>query len=338
MHGLSSPGCGCSEASNFPQHPSEELRSYLEDIIRIADVAKSLLRACGGLREASASRTQPPTDSARCSPCRAYLFCFFCGQNGHIQVNCGSCKEYLAAGKCLLVKGRVVLPMGQEIPREVPRHTLKDHLDCWDLGNQSKDIQIPPSSQGQLPLEDVGSQRPQTQMVSLGSSQPRLPVHPHPPSAQLLCVPLSTEGLSRHSVLVQPQVPSRGHSGSSSSRSPSRAVPTTYSRGRPPSRSCARSRDLDDPCSYSYSSRPRSRDSRDSRDYRHGHSPPPAPRLAYSRLPEISRDEPTPVRPVDMFLASRISSIWSSRSSHASAHSRRSRSRSHTPQPSRRLY
>ncbi|KAI6127472.1 hypothetical protein EDD16DRAFT_288155 [Pisolithus croceorrhizus] len=207
----------------------------------------------------------------------------------------------------------------------------------------------------------------QTQRVSLGLSQPHLSVHPDIPSAQPLCAPLSAERPSRCSVPVQPEVPIRTPSASSSSsdaslcrpHSPPRVLPTGHSRGRPPSRSRARSRDLDDPRSYSYSSRPRSRtrsrdlddphlysyssgprsrDSRDSCDHWHGCSPPPVPRLAYSRLPEISRDEPTPVQPVDMFLASRISSIRSSRSSHASAHSRRSRSRSRTPQPSCRLY
>ncbi|KAI6098658.1 hypothetical protein EDD16DRAFT_557596 [Pisolithus croceorrhizus] len=204
-------------------------------------------------------------------------------------------------------------------------------------------------------------------MISLGSSQPHLPVHPHPPSAQPLRAPLSTEGPSRHSALVQPQVPSQAHSMSLSlsdtslcrPRSPSHTLPTRSSRGRPPSRSRSHSRDLDNPRSYSYSSRPRSRarsrdlddtrlysyssrprsrDSRDSHDYWYCRSPPPVPRLAYSRLPELSRDEPPPVQPVDMFLASRISSIRSSRSSHASTHLRRSWSCSRTPQPSRRLY
>ncbi|KAI6113211.1 hypothetical protein EDD16DRAFT_1158054 [Pisolithus croceorrhizus] len=183
-------------------------------------------------------------------------------------------------------------------------------------------------------------------MVPLGVSQPRLSVHPDIPSAQPLCAPLSVERPSRRSVPVQPEVPIRTPSASSSSsdaslcrpHSPPRVLPTGHSRGRPPSRSRARSRDLDDPRLYSYSSRPRSRNSRNSRDYRYCRSPPPVPRLAYSRLPELSRDEPPPVQPVDMFLASRISSIQSSRSSHASTHLRRSRSRSRTPQPSRRLY
>ncbi|KAI6123399.1 hypothetical protein EDD16DRAFT_648047 [Pisolithus croceorrhizus] len=364
MQGPSSPRSGPSEASKPPQYSSKDLRSLLEDVIRVANVAKSLLQAYGDLREASGSRAQPPTDSTSCSPRRTYSFCFFCGQKGHIRANCDSCKKYLAAGKCLLVKGRVVLPTGREIPREVPGRTLKDRLDCWDLGNRSNDNRKPPSSQGRLPSEDVGSRKPQTQMVPLGVSQPRLTVHPHPPLAQPLRAPLSAEGPSCHSASEQPQAPSRGHSESSSTRAPSREVPTSDSRGQPPSRSHdledlhlysyssrprspeppSRSRDLDNPHSYSYSSRPRSPNSRDyPRDYEYYYvrSPPPAPRLAYSRLPESSRDEPTPVRPtsrlVERTTASATYDTRSSRSTQVSAYSRRSRSRSRTPRPSYRF-
>ncbi|KAI6097677.1 hypothetical protein EDD16DRAFT_1728402 [Pisolithus croceorrhizus] len=224
MQAPSSPRSGPSEASKPPQYSSKDLRSLLEDVIRVANVAKSLLRACGGLREASGSRAQPPTDSASCSPRRTYSFCFFCGQKGHIRANCDSCKKYLAAGKCLLVKGRIVLPTGREIPREVPGRTLKDRLDCWDLGNRSNDNRKPPSSQGRLPSEDVGSRKPQTQMVPL--------VHPHPPSAQPLRAPLSAEGPSRHSASEQPQAPSRGHSSAAQNLPLALATSTTRARTR----------------------------------------------------------------------------------------------------------
>ncbi|KAI6010476.1 hypothetical protein BKA83DRAFT_11323 [Pisolithus microcarpus] len=173
MHGPESPSCGSPEASSSLRHP-EDLRRFLDDIIRVATAAKSLLKTCGGPLEASKSHMQPPPTSDSRSPRRIYSFCFFCGQKGHIRANCDSCKQYLAAGKCLIVKGRVVLPTGQEIPREVPGRTLKDRLARWDLGNRPKDIRNPPSSPGRLPLEDVGSLEPQAQMVSLGVSQPRL--------------------------------------------------------------------------------------------------------------------------------------------------------------------
>ncbi|KAI6019273.1 hypothetical protein BKA83DRAFT_4303662, partial [Pisolithus microcarpus] len=271
------------------------------------------------LREASTSRTQPPTDSASRSPRRAYSFCFFCGQKGHIRANCDSCKEYLAAGKCLLVKGRVVLPTGEEIPREVPGRTLKDRLAHWDLGNRSKDIRNPPSSPGGLPLED-------TQMVSLGLSQSRLLVHPNTPSER-------------------PLWPSHSIRAPSASSSSSDAL--LNSRGRPQSRS--RSRGHGRPRSpspfrrylQSYSSRSHSRRSH-SRDHYHRRSPPPAPLLECSRLPILSRDKPAldqlASQLVNRLVSSSTYSTRSSHSSHTPAHSRRSRSRSRTPQPSRRWY
>ncbi|KAI6013120.1 hypothetical protein BKA83DRAFT_4363375 [Pisolithus microcarpus] len=351
MHSQESPSCGPPEASSFLRRP-EELRRFLDDIIKLATAAKSLLETHGGLREASKSCAQPPATSASRSPRRIYSFCFFCGQKGHIRANCDLCEQYLAAGKCLIVKGRVVLPTGQEIPREVPGRTLKDRLACWDLGNRSKDIRNPPSSPGRLPLEDVGSLEPQTQMVSLGLSQSRLLVHPNTPSERPLCAPLSTEGPS-HSI----RAPSASSSSSDASlcrpRSPSCTLPTRYSRGRPQSRSRSRGHGRprspsplyfqDSPsCSrrypHSYSSRSHSRRPR-SRDYHHRRSPPPAPR---SHLPTLSRDKPTldqlASQLVNRLTASGIYSTRSSHGSHPPAYSRRSRSRSRTPQPSRKWY
>ncbi|KAI6019287.1 hypothetical protein BKA83DRAFT_4303829 [Pisolithus microcarpus] len=343
-----------SPTSSFLRRP-EDLRRFLDDIIRLATTAKSLLRGCGGLREASSSCAQSPATSTSRSPRRIYSFCFFCGQTGHIRANCDLCKQYLAAGKCLLVKGRVVLPTGQEIPREVPGRTLKDRLAHWDLGNRSKDIRNPPSSPGRLPLEDVGSLEPQTQMVSLGLSQSRLLVHPNTPSERPLCAPLSTEGPS-HSI----RAPSASSSSSDASlcrpRSPSCTLPTRYSRGRSRSRSHSRghgrlhspshSRFEDSPSHsrrylHSYSNGSHRRRSR-SRDHHHRRSPPPAPLLECSRLPTLSRDKPAldqlASQLVDRLRSSGTYSTRLSHSSHTPARSRRSRSRSRTPQPSRRWY
>ncbi|KAI6033559.1 hypothetical protein BKA83DRAFT_4178175 [Pisolithus microcarpus] len=74
-----------------------------------------------GLREASRHRVQP----------RRYTFCFFCGRDGHIRARCRVCSSYLAAGRCRIVRGRVVLPTGDEIPREALGRTLQAQLDSW---------------------------------------------------------------------------------------------------------------------------------------------------------------------------------------------------------------
>ncbi|KAI6007042.1 hypothetical protein EDD15DRAFT_17408 [Pisolithus albus] len=344
MHGPSSPCSGPSEASNPPQYSLKDLRSLLEDVIRVANVAKSLLRASRGLREAGNSCAQPPTASVSRSPRRTYSFCFFCGRKGHIRANCDSCKEYLAAGKCLLVKGRVVLPTGQEIPREVPGRTLKDRLDSWDLANRSK----------------VPFRAPSTPSSSSGASlcRPRSPSHTLPTTSRGRLL-----SRSRSRGRGRPRSPSPLYFEDSPSRS--RRYPQSYlSRPRspePPSRSrdlddwrsyprssqprsSTCSRDLDNLRSYSYSSRLRSPDSRDyPRDYQYYvRSPPPTPRPTYSHLPEFSRDEPDPVWPtsrlVDKTGSSTSYDTRQSHSTHVSANSRRSRSRSRTPQPSRRWY
>ncbi|KIN94395.1 hypothetical protein M404DRAFT_35079 [Pisolithus tinctorius Marx 270] len=96
--------------------------------------AKRILALSSGLWKSSkvdSSRTQPSCTSDSRSPRHSYSFCFFCGLSGHIRAGCHSFKLYLASGKCLLVNGRVVLPTGQEIPREVAGRTLRDRLDNW---------------------------------------------------------------------------------------------------------------------------------------------------------------------------------------------------------------
>ncbi|KIK17258.1 hypothetical protein PISMIDRAFT_232203 [Pisolithus microcarpus 441] len=93
-----------------------------------------------GLREASRHRVQP----------RRYTFCFFCGRDGHIRARCEVCSSYLAAGKCRIVRGRVVLPTGEEIPREALGHTLQARLDFWAFARGpdrlAAQVPSPPSS------------------------------------------------------------------------------------------------------------------------------------------------------------------------------------------------
>ncbi|KIO13857.1 hypothetical protein M404DRAFT_18121 [Pisolithus tinctorius Marx 270] len=91
--------------------------------------AKEVLRSSGGLWKSSKVDSSRASDNH--SPHRLYSFCFFCGLSGHIRAGCHSFKSYLALGKCLLVNGCVVLPTGQEIPREVAARTLRDRLDNW---------------------------------------------------------------------------------------------------------------------------------------------------------------------------------------------------------------
>jgi Zinc knuckle len=91
-------------------------------------------------------------------------FCYFCGEPGHIQVQCKSCMEYLTTGRCELAYGCVVLPSGSEILHEVYGHTLKERVDNWHMLCTNAARPPPPM------LSDASS-LPQTQ-----ASEPEVPV------------------------------------------------------------------------------------------------------------------------------------------------------------------
>ncbi|KAI6021144.1 hypothetical protein EDC04DRAFT_380296 [Pisolithus marmoratus] len=104
-------------------------------------------------------RRFPP--SSEPSPRRRFSFCFFCGQEGHIRAQCKICTSHLAAGKCRIIGGHVVLLTGTEIPREALGRTLQDRLDSWALArtqgaSETKvqpPLQVPFQFSPQPPLE-----------------------------------------------------------------------------------------------------------------------------------------------------------------------------------------
>ena len=61
--------------------------------------------------------------------------CFFC--NGpHLTKDCDLANEYCRSGKCQRgPDGRIVLPSGLPIPREIPGRLLKDRIDEWHRRN-----------------------------------------------------------------------------------------------------------------------------------------------------------------------------------------------------------
>ncbi|KIN98231.1 hypothetical protein M404DRAFT_1005575 [Pisolithus tinctorius Marx 270] len=192
--------------------------------------AKEVLRSSGGLWKSSkvdSSRAQPPQASDSRTPRRSYSFCFFCGLSGHIRAGCHSYKSYLASGKCLLINGRVVLPTGLEIPREVAGRTLRDRLDNWSLLTSQLEARTGPSPARSLSptaapsrsMFDTPSRVPARMGVVSTRSLPTLQLEPAVPDP--------------------PAVPSR-RSSAERSRSSPHAQP--HGRGRSPSRPCSRSR------------------------------------------------------------------------------------------------
>ncbi|KIO07913.1 hypothetical protein M404DRAFT_997608, partial [Pisolithus tinctorius Marx 270] len=155
---------------------------------------KRILALSSGLWKSSkvnSSCVQPSHASDSHSPHRSYSFCFFCGLSGHIRAGCHSYKSYLALGKCLLVNGRVVLPTGQEIPREVAGRTLRDRLDNW-------------SSLASHVFDTPARIPAQTSIVST-RSLPTLQLEPAVPNPTAIPSRCSSAERSRSSPHAQPQ-------------------------------------------------------------------------------------------------------------------------------------
>ncbi|KIO06257.1 hypothetical protein M404DRAFT_24995 [Pisolithus tinctorius Marx 270] len=165
-------------------------------VLSLMSTAKEVLRSSGGLWKSSkvnSSRAQPSRASDSRSPRHSYSFCFFCGLSGHIRAGCYSFKSYLASGKCLLVNGRVVLPTGLEILREVAGRTLRDRLDNWSsLTSQFKAHTGPSPARSLSPTAapsrsvfDTPSRVPAQTSIMHTQSLPTIqlePVVPDPPA------------------------------------------------------------------------------------------------------------------------------------------------------------
>ncbi|KAI5987074.1 hypothetical protein EDD15DRAFT_2295889, partial [Pisolithus albus] len=107
----------------------------------------------------------------------------------HIRARCRTCTSYLAAGRCRIVGGRVVLPTGEEIPREALGRSLQARLDFWALargpGGLATQVQKSPSS-SQTPTpsralpEVLEGQLPGSKATKPPSSQPLAPSRDRP--------------------------------------------------------------------------------------------------------------------------------------------------------------
>ncbi|KIN94990.1 hypothetical protein M404DRAFT_1007893 [Pisolithus tinctorius Marx 270] len=193
--------------------------------------AKEVLRSSGGLWKSckvDSSRAQPPQASDSRTPRRSYSFCFFCGLSGHIRAGCHSYKSYLASGKCLLINGRVVLPTGLEIPREVAGRTLRDRLDNWSLLTSQLEARtgssltrsLSPTAAPSRSMFDEPSRIPaQTSIVST-RSLPTLQLEPAVPNPTAIPSRRSSAERSHSSPHAQPhtqgELPSHRHSRSRS--------------------------------------------------------------------------------------------------------------------------
>ncbi|KIO07244.1 hypothetical protein M404DRAFT_136304 [Pisolithus tinctorius Marx 270] len=75
--------------------------------------------------------TPPPQQGQEGQFCRSFNpRCFFCGgTDGHRTAECALCHEYVQAGKCSLIGGRVFMPDGSDIPRTAAGRNFKEKID-----------------------------------------------------------------------------------------------------------------------------------------------------------------------------------------------------------------
>ncbi|KIO12023.1 hypothetical protein M404DRAFT_994075 [Pisolithus tinctorius Marx 270] len=198
---------------------SVDLWSHLADT-RSGDwcyfTSEVILALSSGLWKSSkvnSSCVQPSHASDSHSPHHSYLFCFFCRLSGHIRAGCHSYKSYLASGKCLLVNGRVVLPTGQEIPREVAGRTLQDRLDNWSsLASQfetrrgsSLTHSLLPTAAPSRSVFNTPARIPTRTSIMYPQSLPTVQLEPAVPDPPAILSRRSSAECSRSSPHAQPQ-------------------------------------------------------------------------------------------------------------------------------------
>lgn len=164
--------------SNSPQMSSsskipikeEDFKSYMDSF------AKSIIKAIGNQRQPSVA---PPTNQqpsfARPLVPPDELHCHWCGGIGHFTRECPDCKDAITAGKCKRNDaGKIVLPNGQFVPRQIPGVWIKDRVEEWHRRNPGQIVagMLAIPSNTQMPahtsqmLYDISSSGP----TSLSSS------------------------------------------------------------------------------------------------------------------------------------------------------------------------
>ena len=112
-----------------PTAPSPSAEVKTEDIATILEkLSESFIKA---LATQHASRTAP-TDR----PARGSSACNFCGGLDHFMRECLIALEFIRAGKCKRnVDGKITLPTGAFVPRDIPGQWFKDRIDEWHRRN-----------------------------------------------------------------------------------------------------------------------------------------------------------------------------------------------------------
>lgn len=123
---LTVPNPSPSPSTTDPSIKPEQLGSIFTEF------TKTIIEAFKTAQSPSRSNDSPSTSGIR------EVKCNFCGKDHYIR-NCELVEEYRLAGKLKRnIEGKVVLPTGAFIPRDIPGNLLKERIDEWHRRNPNQ--------------------------------------------------------------------------------------------------------------------------------------------------------------------------------------------------------
>jgi len=130
LHGTTSTGqpanpTTSSKSSNSTTTATTEIKS--EELVTVLErITESFIKALSATAQQS---SRPPRTTQA-------LNCNFCDGLGHFGRECEIALDYIKKGFCLRnIEGRITLPSGAFIPRDIPGKCFKDRLDEWHRRN-----------------------------------------------------------------------------------------------------------------------------------------------------------------------------------------------------------
>jgi hypothetical protein len=114
--------------SSSPSIKTEALSTFLDQF------ARTLVQALRPGQLSSSTSTMPRNDSTNIRP--SHSNCNFCGIPGHFLNSCQVVEQYIREGKCRRSpEGRIILPGGGSIPRNISGDWIKDRIDEYHKRN-----------------------------------------------------------------------------------------------------------------------------------------------------------------------------------------------------------
>ena len=132
LHGTPLALLAASVTTTMPMSSATVIKT--EDFIAMMErMTESFIKAVtadtGGISQAERPSRFSGSGSGNCN---------FCRGPGHFMRECVTAIEYIEAGKCKKnIEGKITLPSGAFIPRDIPGPYFKDRLDEWHRQSRS---------------------------------------------------------------------------------------------------------------------------------------------------------------------------------------------------------